>query len=375
MDRVKKRVALPDILKGFAVFLVILGHCIQEGSGTAFQEESLYFTDKLYQFIYSFHMPLFMLVSGYFAWDSMKRGTEKKERRRLLGRKAEALLIPVFAWTVFEMAWQLAESGPEADAFASPGALAESFALGFLSTGWFLWAVFWCFLIVYMVHFYFRDSVLLYGAGFLVMYVMPDGLGLGAYKFMLPYFIAAFYFHRFQEQASRPRWLERVSGTNGWVWVSAAGVLFGVFFLFFDEYSMIYLSGYKLIGKDILRQLGIDSYRTVTGFAGAVFFILLWRKAAELAGEGSFRLLRGLGVNSLGLYLISGKVCLVAGQHLGEIMHPNYLLNLAEAVAVTAVSYILTIILEHIPVLRWLAGGKIRSLAGERPERDENRGL
>ena len=56
-------------------------------------------------------------------------------------------------------------------------------------------------------------------------------------------------------------------------------------------------------------------------------------------------------------------------------MHPNYLLNLAEAVAVTAVSYILTIILEHIPVLRWLAGGKIRSLAGERPERDENRGL
>ena len=28
-----KREKLPDILKGFAIILVVLGHCIQEGSG------------------------------------------------------------------------------------------------------------------------------------------------------------------------------------------------------------------------------------------------------------------------------------------------------------------------------------------------------
>ena len=29
----KKRELLPDVLRGFAICLVVLGHCIQEGSG------------------------------------------------------------------------------------------------------------------------------------------------------------------------------------------------------------------------------------------------------------------------------------------------------------------------------------------------------
>lgn len=375
MDEIKKREALPDILKGFAVFLVILGHCIQEGSGAGFQEESLFFWDKLYQFIYSFHMPLFMLVSGYFAWDSMKRGTQGSARRRLLGKKAAALLLPVFAWTVFELLWQLAESGGEADIFASPAEFLKAFALGFVSTGWFLWAVFWCFLIVYIVHFFFRDCVLLYGAGFLAMFVVPDGLGLGAYKYMFPFFLAAFYFHGYRERGSRPRWQERLSKVYDWVWIGAAGAVFGILFLFFDEYSMIYLSGYKLVGKDIPRQLGIDIYRTVIGFAGAGFFILFWRKLSSLGGEGSFPLLRALGVNSLGLYLISGKVCLEAGRWLCPFLFPNYLLNLGEAAAVTALSYVLTTFLKRIPVLCWLGGGRKRKGARDSLGQDENMGL
>lgn len=375
MDGIKKREALPDILKGFAVFLVILGHCIQEGSGAGFQEESLFFWDKLYQLIYSFHMPLFMLVSGYFAWDSMKRGTDGSARRRLLGKKAEALLVPVFAWTVFELLWQFVESGGEADSFASMAAFLKAFALGFVSTGWFLWAVFWCFLIVYIVHFFFRDSILLYGAGFLAMFVLPDGLGLGAYKYMFPFFLAAFYFHGYQEKDSRPRWQDGLFGVNDWVWIGAAGVMFGILFLFFDEYSMIYLSGYKLVGKDILRQLGIDIYRTVIGFVGALFFILFWRKLAFLGGEGGFPLLRALGVNSLGLYLVSGKVCLEAGQAFRPVLSPNYLLNLGEAAAVTALSFVLTILFARIPVLCWLVGGRKKNGARGSLGQDEHMGL
>ena len=180
MNSVKKREPLPDILRGFAILTVILGHSIQEGSGTAFHENSLYFYDKLYQFLYSFHMPLFMLISGYFAWPGMAQASGPAQRRRLLKRRSLSLLLPVLAWTVFEQLWLLAESRGTAAAFSSVPGFVKAFGLGLVSTGWFLWAVFWCFLIVYILHFFFRDSPVLYGLGFLTMFVTPDGLGLGA---------------------------------------------------------------------------------------------------------------------------------------------------------------------------------------------------
>lgn len=63
-----------DNLKGFAIALVVLGHCIQ------------YFYNNpsdnhVYNYIYSFHMPLFFLLSGYctykpiLQWDIVQKRT------------------------------------------------------------------------------------------------------------------------------------------------------------------------------------------------------------------------------------------------------------------------------------------------------------
>ena len=54
-----------DILKLFAIFLVLWGHCIQYFLSSEPVDEPLYRT------IYAFHMPLFMMISGYFAASSM----------------------------------------------------------------------------------------------------------------------------------------------------------------------------------------------------------------------------------------------------------------------------------------------------------------
>lgn len=45
-----------DSIKGLLILLVILGHCIEKFEGG----------DMLYRIIYSFHMPAFVFVSGYF---------------------------------------------------------------------------------------------------------------------------------------------------------------------------------------------------------------------------------------------------------------------------------------------------------------------
>ena len=74
-----------DILKLFTIFLVLWGHCIQYFLSSEPIDEPLYRT------IYSFHMPLFMMISGYFAASSM--------HIRLidfLKKKSVQLLLPCF---------------------------------------------------------------------------------------------------------------------------------------------------------------------------------------------------------------------------------------------------------------------------------------
>lgn len=347
-----KREKLPDILKGFAIILVVLGHCIQEGSGELFSVRSLYFYDKLYQFIYSFHMPLFMAVSGYLCWGSMKRAVTGTEKKELLKRRAFRLLMPIFLWTGADTIRSLiAGSGEQ---IFHPVTLLLSYFHDAFYNLWFLWAVFWCFLVVYLMHYFFHDSVILYVCGYLVMFFLPDGVGLGAYKFMLPFFMSAFYIHGYMETHDCSFFRE-----PGLWKVLAAGLAFGILFVFFDENSLIYLSGYKLVGKNVLLQLTIDLYRTLIGFAGILFFVLLWQYLLEKGkGKCNFRILITLGKNSLGIYILSGYILLLIVRQISYIDTPSYLLNLLETGIILPLSLLLTIVAGKIPFLCLFVGKK-----------------
>ena len=49
-----------DIVKSFAIFMVVLGHCLQY---TLPDNER--YSNTLFIMIYSMHMPLFVAISGY----------------------------------------------------------------------------------------------------------------------------------------------------------------------------------------------------------------------------------------------------------------------------------------------------------------------
>ena len=244
MEKSKKRELLPDVLRGFAIFLVVLGHCIQEGNGIEFKTNTMYFSDKVYHFIYSFHMPLFMMISGYFAWDSMEKVKGNGNKWKLFEKRCTVLLMPILGWTCFEHICIWIEQGRAYVAFWSIPLFIKYFSLRLLSNSWFLWAVFWCFLIVFFMHCYFKDSKILYVIGFLLLFVLPDGLGLGAYKYMMPYYIAAFYYRGWQKQErnSVRKYLkcqEWLSNRSDWTWIGLSGILFVGLFLLFDENSLI----------------------------------------------------------------------------------------------------------------------------------------
>lgn len=78
-----------DIAKGLAIMLVVVGHLVQNNlTGTTAR--------FLFDFVYSFHMPLFMFLSGYVASLTVERNLN--EGRNFLAKKARTLLIPFISW-------------------------------------------------------------------------------------------------------------------------------------------------------------------------------------------------------------------------------------------------------------------------------------
>ena len=82
-----KRIVALDLVKGYGIFLVVWMHCIQYCSGATF-------INQLYAFVYSFHMPLFLIISGYLYHNKLK----KVDSFYNLRRKAKQLLIPNLLW-------------------------------------------------------------------------------------------------------------------------------------------------------------------------------------------------------------------------------------------------------------------------------------
>ena len=77
-----------NILKGIGILLVVLGHSFPDGVGSGNYR-------FLHQWIYSFHMPLFFLVSGFFA-KRVFEITNFQEYIFLVKDKFKRLIVPYF---------------------------------------------------------------------------------------------------------------------------------------------------------------------------------------------------------------------------------------------------------------------------------------
>ena len=65
----KQRILYWDVIKFFAIFLVVYGHAIQNLNPA----ERTLWDSPMETCILTFHMPLFMIVSGYFARSVFKK--------------------------------------------------------------------------------------------------------------------------------------------------------------------------------------------------------------------------------------------------------------------------------------------------------------
>ncbi|MGA9187382.1 MAG: acyltransferase family protein [Methanosarcina sp.] len=322
-----------DIIKGITIFLVVFGHCIQYGSGTEFLSNGSFFYNVIFKIIYSFHMPLFMLVSGYLFYYSIKKHSIKE----LLFSRITLLIVPIFAWNgLYYIAHWLFNINNITISTEMISYLKSSFTVI-----WFLWAIFYCSMAVIIVNKFFKDNIIIYILGFVATFIIPDSLGLNLYKFMYPYFVTAYLYNKNQNVINNKLLLVKDE-----IKLIATAFIYIVLMLFYDYNSYIYTSGYTILGKSTITHIEIDLYRMVIGFFGSilVFCIVRYLMKKEFITNGI--LLSKLGISSLGIYIISGYIITILTRITTQFQF-NYGIALLEAIIITVISYAITITAKH----------------------------
>lgn len=85
-----KRLYYIDILKGFAIFLMVMAHILLAIKGSSDQTVA--------RFIYTFHMPLFMFMSGYVFDLNRKVEMDKAYFLKLIKKRFLTLIVPGTVW-------------------------------------------------------------------------------------------------------------------------------------------------------------------------------------------------------------------------------------------------------------------------------------
>lgn len=124
----KKRLYSFDICKLLAIFFVLWGHSIQSFVSGPYE------SDIIWIWLQSFHMPLFIIISGYFSGSSLKLGFVT-----LLKKKSLQLLLPCITWGLIIYLIRLFVGGGNFS-------LLETIVGNF----WFLKSVFICYLFIWI---------------------------------------------------------------------------------------------------------------------------------------------------------------------------------------------------------------------------------
>lgn len=286
----KKRIEYIDSLKFFAIFLVILGHVVQYG--IHYKNRDGYLDNPVWSFIYSFHMPLFIFISGFFASHALKY-----DILSLIKGKAINILLPSFVW-ICTMEFLHKR-------------LPTDITL-FYNNYWYLNTLFVCILITYIIQkYYFKYRYVLYLLTYLLLCLTWGGYYV---SYLFPFYIFGDIFNRKMGLLFRRKNLFLFSSLFMSIILYIVGKWNGHYTFYESNNVLFYGSSLNTVG--ILIML----YRLFLSMSIVLFIFTLFSIVGNKVSRLS--LVRNIGKETLGIYLISVYLC----KHLPLPDTDNYLI-------------------------------------------------
>lgn len=281
----RQRCLLVDVIKGVAIFLMLWGHCIQ----CCYRDEGDFFQDEVFKIIYSFHMPLLMIVSGYLFGKTYRH----YDIDQLLSRKALSLIKPIIGGSIFLFFFTTALDGLIGG--LGPVAILNGAWLGDLNSLWFLWSVLGATTVMCVAMRYSKKRqiefiIVLLGIVFVAF--LPNWQ-MNVY--MYPYFVIGHYYAKYKERLQKIEWIKYISL-----------VAFPIMMVFFEKKHYIYTSSLYGSEYSLGEYVMIDTYRWAIGLVGCVFVITVIQLLlkCDLIKRISVCVSK-LGKNSLQIYVFS----------------------------------------------------------------------
>lgn len=262
----KQRLVYIDVAKLLAIYLVVLGHVIVK------QFSDAYYGDPLYVIIYTFHMPLFMMMSGFFASSVLKL-----DFSGLLKKKMVRLLLPAVSCTVVCLAYFFLTSD------------SVDIRDEFIGNSWFLKTLFMCQVTFWVVKRVKLPDIVLFIGSWTIILLVPHSYSL-QYNWMYPFFWIGYFLRK-------NIWLlekhcGKIAVGSSLIFVCALLVLFRCHF----STGILPMSGM------LISQAPILLFKLIVGGGGSVMSIA-WCKLAYTAAPKSLGHLSRYGRYTLGIYV------------------------------------------------------------------------
>lgn len=323
----KKRDVSLDIAKGILIFLVVWGHSIQFGFGYEYGEAGKYWHDYVYRAIYTFHMPLFMAISGYLFYYS-----NKKSFKDVITSRLKSIGIPYLNYctiTVLLFAPLMRIGGGKF--------ILDTYANGY----WFLTSVLLNSLVVSMIKLLSRDKwtittlLLAINTG---LFFINDKIIYNTHNFMFTCFIVGYLYNLHMQ---KPMTFDNTKKE----WIVVVVAIFTICAFFFKKEMFIYWGGVHLIrnGEFSLHQLGIDVLRCIIGTVASVCFLYIIPLHKYLSNRLRNYIII-LSRYSIGIYCLSNIILTIYYKALGNLgieIPFNYITPIILAIVVVIISCVI----------------------------------
>ena len=267
-----KRIEFADVLKGLAIFFVAYMHCLECVKGQYFGEPGI-MEDRLFAFVLSFHMPVFMMMSGFFSGSLKKQSVGYLLKRRFI-----PILVPLILWTglssIWHPTWKL--------------------NLVYGVEYWFLN----CVLVIYFLFFFIRFIPERLEGVFCIILcavtMLTSKFTYAHVNSMIPFFCLGYFIKKYYEVIRKK--------SKHICWVSF--LVFCVMSVFWDIKWTIYLTPIHLLSNSPQEIVHIV-YRLIIGASGALFLFTLCNLIYNSIKQSKItKWLEWMGKYTLAIYII-----------------------------------------------------------------------
>lgn len=277
------RIQYIDFTKGIAIFLVCLGH------STQYLDINNYWNNPIWKFIYSFHMPLFMILCGFFFKSSINLSFKE-----LISKKIVQLIIPTIT---FFLTFDTLLFLKNLNDFVSSSDNLIKYLNAYIYNFWFLKCVFVCYITAYCTKRYFHNDISSAIISIIIVALIPY-FNTYYISFMLPFFWIGYFLSKYQKQINK----------NSSYILLISLILFSILLIKWNGNYTIYHTPINLIQPEApfinIHNFKITLYRFIIGICGSSCVILLAKKTVHKFKNKLITFISLIGVSTLGIYIL-----------------------------------------------------------------------